>query len=126
VSSQLDLFGDELPDPGDERLGGFHAPKSGAPETEREAAIDVYPRSGTQRRRVLEAIAAAGDAGMTDDELTLELGICRAAARRCELKGDGWVEDAGRRRRTSVDGTAAAWRLTERGRAQIGRLEAVQ
>jgi len=116
---QLEL----LPDPDRDELGGFHGPDAGAPETERLGAIDVYPRSGTQRRRVLEAIADAGEAGRTDDELMLELEICRAAARRNELLNLGWLEDSGRRRRTSVNGTAAAWRLSGRGRAQIGRLE---
>jgi hypothetical protein len=118
---QLDLFG--LPEPDERSIGGFHAPESEAPDTERLGAIDVYPRSGTQRRRVLDAIAAAGDDGRTDDELRLELNIWRAEARREELKRAGWVEDSGRRRRTSVNGTAAAWRLTELGLAAYPRLE---
>lgn len=121
---QIGLFGDddELGDPEADSIGGFHGPDSEAPDTERLGAIEVYPRSGTQRRLVLEAIAEAGFAGCTDDELRLGLNIWRAQARREELKRAGWVEDSGLRRPTSVNGRGAVWRLTPRGRSAYAEL----
>jgi hypothetical protein len=39
------------------------------PATSRKAAADVAPRIGSQRRRVLEQFARAGEEGLTTDEL---------------------------------------------------------
>lgn len=53
-----------------------HAPgraRAGDPGTSRAAARDVAPRAGSQRRRALELIAAAGHHGMTTDEVIAEL-----------------------------------------------------
>jgi hypothetical protein len=110
----------ELPTPDDARLGFFHAPESKAPETERKAAIAVYPRTGTARRRVLDHIAAAGEHGSTDEEasLALQMRLYTAAPRRKELVDDGWVEDSGKRRPTATGTDAAVWVLTEQGRRE--------
>jgi len=118
-SGQLDIF-TPLPDPGDNRMGWFHAPERGAPETERGAALFHYPRSGTARLRVLSYIATRGDTGATDEEvsLALRMRLYTAAPRRKELLDDGWVEDSGRRRKTQTGARATVWCLTPRGRVQ--------
>jgi len=114
---QLEL---PLSDPDRDELGAFHGPQAGAPETERLAAIEVYPRTGSSRRRVLDAIRAAGDRGRTDEELSIELGLRwrSTAPRRNELLNGGWVVDSGRRRRTTSGASAAVWVLSERGRRE--------
>jgi hypothetical protein len=117
ADDQLELSLESLPDPGRNTVGKFHAPRSDAPETEREAALAVYPRTGTARRRVLDAIALAGDRGMTDEELSLslELRLYTAAPRRHELLEDGWVEDSQQRRPTTTGSLAVVWKLTPAG-----------
>lgn len=109
-----------LPSPDDNRVGAFHAPASGAPVTERRAAVLAYPNTGTGRRKVLDAIAAAGERGMTDDEVAGETGMYRysAAPRRNELLRDGWVEDSGRTRTNERGGQSEVWVLTDAGRSQ--------
>lgn len=57
---------------------GLFAPGPGAarrndPATAKAAAAAVAPRRGSQRHRALELIAAAGDDGMTADEVIREL-----------------------------------------------------
>lgn len=90
-------------------------------DTERAAALFVMPRTGTQRRRVLEAIAAAGDDGLTDHELAeiTRLYLYSAAPRRTELLRGGWVRDSGRRRATPLGSEAVVWTLTEEGAARL-------
>lgn len=110
----LDL---DLPNPGRPLLGRHHRE---ATDTEAAAATKVAPRSGTLRRRVLDAIAAAGDFGLTDWQIHETLG-CRlysAAPRRGELVRDGWVQDSGRRRETDSGTSAIVWVLTPEGRQQ--------
>jgi hypothetical protein len=106
------------PDPGRDEIGKFHGPQAGAPETERQAAAGVYPRSGTKRLAVLAALAGAGQAGLTDFEGAAETGIYlyTYAPRRVELLDDGWLEDSGLRRPTSSGKMAAVWRLSPQGR----------
>jgi hypothetical protein len=113
--SQLSF--DELSDPGENTLGKFHRE---AQRTERPSALDVYPRTGTQRLAVLAAIRAAGDRGMTDRELQQALHIRRARTRRQELQEGGWVMDSGRTRRLDTGNAAIVWVLTD---AAWGRLE---
>lgn len=111
---------DVLPDPGRNEIGKFHGPGAGAPSTEREAAIEQYPRSGTARRRVLDYIASAGDDGATDEEaaLALDMRLYTAAPRRNELLNTGWIYDTGRSRRTTTGSKAVVWALTSTGRRQ--------
>lgn len=118
MNDQLSLF-DELPDPGENRIGAFHAPDKGAPETERAAAIAEYPKSGTDRLTALHALAAAGDNGLTDWEGSIVTGLYlyTYAPRRVDLKKSGWVEDSGKRRPTPrKKSPAVVWWLTEAGR----------
>lgn len=105
-----------LSDPAANTRGAMHA---NAQPTEREAALRVMPKTGTQRMAVLDAIATAGDYGLTDPEIAEATGfyLYSAAPRRNELLRGGWVEDSGIRRGTGRGGSAIAWRITER--AQI-------
>lgn len=109
-----------LPDPDRNEVGKFQHPDKGAPETQRRAALEVYPRTGTARRRVLDAIAYARDFGRTDEELMrqLQMMLNTVRPRRNELLGAGWVADSGKRRRTATGSEAVVWVLTEQGLAQ--------
>jgi hypothetical protein len=75
-----------------------------AQRTSAAAAAAVEPRTGTQRRRILDAVwAVARDprmVGMTDVELGAATGISPNSLRprRKELVDGGWLEDSGRTR----------------------------
>lgn len=78
-------------------------------DTTRAAAAAVLPRSGTQRRKVYDAIldaAGRGYGGATDLELTRATGLGGNSVRprRLELVEAGLVVDTGHRR--TADGTA--------------------
>ena len=79
------------------------APKVGArsPDTSRAAALEVAPRTGTQRWRVLQFVTACGDDGATDDEIQDALAMSgnTERPRRLELVEGGWIIDSGTRRR---------------------------
>ena len=109
-----------LSDPDADTIGKFHA---GAPPTEVGAALRVHPRTGTQKRLILDAVAASGDAGLIDEEIAHIPGVADTAhrTRRNELVEGGWVEDSGRTRPTASDAPSIVWVLTERGRRQYGR-----
>lgn len=119
MSGQLDLFRNALPDPRADTIGKHHGPDTGAPETERAAAILTMPRTGTARIKVLAAIAGASD-GYTDDELQVALAMNPSTQRprRVELVEQGWIEDSGRRRKTRGGSQAVVWVLTEPGKRQ--------
>lgn len=106
-----------LSDPSTGRVSLHARPR----DTEVAAAALVSPRAGTQRQTVLNAIAAAGETGLTDGEIAAvtDLYLYSAAPRRCELLNGGWLEDSGIRRGTGRGGTAIAWRLSEAGRAAL-------
>jgi hypothetical protein len=116
-----------LPDPSADDIGLFQHPDAGAAETQRVAAIEEYPRTGTARLAVLRAIARLpDDYGLTDEEIqnALHLNPSTERPRRVELVTAGWVEDSGIRRPTRASGKpAAAWRLTPAGRVAFGALE---
>jgi hypothetical protein len=115
-----------LPDPAENRIGKFSDPDaSGAPVTQRKAAIGVYPSTGTKRNGVLTAIVRAGDRGMTDEDLYEATGWDENTVRprRNELMNDGWIEDSNRTRRTPSGRDAVVWVLTEEGQRQIAVLE---
>lgn len=97
--------------------------------SEKAAAM---PRPGWTLR-VLEAIAASGEKGMTDDELEVQLGYSSARKRRLELEERGWVEAAyddvhgsvswlrldPRTRQTRAGIPAQVWVLSERARREM-------
>lgn len=110
-----------LPDPGANRIGQFSDPAaSGAPETQRQAAILAYYKTGSDRLRVLDAIARSRDDGLTDFEIEQEFAMKHqtASARRNDLMKDGWIEDSGKRRETDTGSKAAVWILSEQGRLE--------
>lgn len=77
--------------------------RADARRTSVNAAAAALPRSGTQRRRVLDAIVAAaanGRHGACDVELSrhLQLGLNSVRPRRLELVEAGLVADTGRTR----------------------------
>ena len=88
--------------------------------TERAAALAVQPRSGTQRMKVLRAIANSPD-GLTDPEVSDKTGIYlySAAPRRCELVEGGWVMDSGITRATEHGKEATVWIVTAKARAAL-------
>lgn len=79
-------------------------------DTERKAA--KRPREG-QRLRVYETLRDGPEGGMTDFEISEELGILRGtvAKRRQELCHLGFVEPTDVRRRTDNNVPAIVWRL---------------
>lgn len=103
-----------LADPAANSLGRLHKAPT---DTELGAAVMSFPRTGSQRLKVLEAIAAS-PAGMLDEEIATVPGIADTAhrTRRSELVQGGWVEDSGRTRRTASGADSIVWVLTEQGR----------
>lgn len=85
----------------------------GVKETSQEAAWKNEPRSGTQRRRALEALARTP---MTDEALERHLRIPSSSARtrRAELVAGGWVMDSGQRRLTKCGNDAIVWTTTSK------------
>ena len=86
-------------------------------DTSRDAALDNYPRTGTQRHRVLEALRAR-PAGLTRDELTtlLHLPDSTVDPRVWELVRGGWVVETARKRPTRTGSEARVLELTAKGR----------
>ena len=110
-----------LPDPDKNRIGKFSNPlKSGAPASQREGALAVFPRSGHQRRRLLDAYGESLR-GLSDEEMNdlLQIGHRQCSARRHELMDDGWVEDSGRTTPSPTSGVNVhLYVLTPEGRAR--------
>jgi predicted ArsR family transcriptional regulator len=108
---QPSLF-DGPTDVAENRTGPSH---HNAPETSAAAAVANAPRSGTQRARVLIAVARHG--GLTDDEIGMVCGLSGNAVRprRGELVQGGYVEDSGDRRPSAMGNEAVVWTATPRG-----------
>lgn len=72
--------------------------------TSKKAALEAEPRTGGQRRAVLDAVAAVARnpqvVGLTDVEIQRTTGLNPNSARprRVELVEGGWLEDSGRTR----------------------------
>lgn len=114
--SLLELVPNEpaLSDP-DANTPGVERADSG--DTTNAARWAVMPRTGSQRRRILNAfIVGIGQSGndWTDDELIVALGMTHQSVgpRRGELVAGGWLEDSGHRRPTRSGQAAVVWRLT--------------
>lgn len=107
-----------LSDPDEQTVGKHHAD---AGTTERLSAKLQFPKSGIDRRTVLDYVASCGDAGATDDEIASATGLLRytAAPRRNELLNGGWVMDSGRRRSTNTRSPANVWVLTAAARTRL-------
>lgn len=111
-----------LPDPTENRMGGF---RQGS-ETSQQAAVDNFPRSGSQRFRVLMAIAASSK-GATYAELAVLTGLGGGASgsagkRVSELRRDGWVKSSGETRDTPLGSPSQVMIMTKAGRQELIRL----
>lgn len=99
-------------DPGAEMIGQHHVDGS---DTEVQAAASVRKPASKLRRQVLEALARAGDDGLTDFELARNLKHPirhSPGTRREELIEGGWpIVDTGRRRPTDTGRQAIVWAL---------------
>lgn len=102
--------GSPAPDaPDANHLGGF---RSSDPSTSRISALRNYPRSGTQRSRILDLALDLGD--VTTFECLGRLGLRHetASTRISELVRGGWLEDSGRTRESPAGGVQTVWRPT--------------
>lgn len=119
--AHLDVMATPLPDPSKNRIGKFSAPAAGAPATQRDAAILVYPRTGIARERVLALILGSGELGVTDEEGMSSLRMAQNTyrPRRNELMNDGWIRDDGVRRPTLSGAAATAWVATPEARRMV-------
>ena len=96
-------------------------PYSSGSETSRKAALDNYPRSGTQRWSVLCEISEQGQRGCTRDELAafLKLPDSSTDARVWELKQGGFIEETTKTRKTQHGSEASVLVLTAKGIDQV-------
>jgi hypothetical protein len=110
-------------DVADNQLGPFQNHSA----TSLQAALDNYPRSGGQRARVLLAIAYAGEAGLTDEEIAeaTKLSPSSARPRRIELLQGMLICGAPTKRKTKSGSHAQVWRATIDGLTACRHLVAV-
>jgi hypothetical protein len=101
-----------------DRIGASH---STDPGTSQQAAKLNFPRSGNQRRRVLEALVARGSNGATFEELVVDTGIESAAKRLTELVQGGWVFQTESTRPTHTGSPATVHLVTEKALVEIQR-----
>ncbi len=87
------------------------------PETSFAAARHALGRTGTGRRRVMQAIANSG-AGLTDEavQVLLSMSPNSQRPRRVELARFGLVADSGLRQRTLSGAPSIVWAATALGR----------
>lgn len=90
-------------------------------ETSRKAALDNYPKSGSQRKAVLLEIAKAGDHGRTREELStrLQLDDNSVRPRVVELMVGDFVRETERARPTRTGSDAAVVVLTAKGMTAV-------
>lgn len=90
-------------------------------DTSRKAALDAYPRQGSQRARIIGSLSYAGDA--TRDELMLRTGLGHSSVgpRVKELIEGGWVQETDHTRKTSRGSEAVLLTLTYKAREELGR-----
>lgn len=100
-----------------DRIGASH---SHDPSTSSDAARLNFPRSGNQRRRVLEALAARST-GATFEQLIADTEIKSAAKRLTELKAGGWAFATGSTRPTSQGGSAEVYLASQRALQELQR-----
>lgn len=114
------LFDAGLPNPS--RVGILISRFS--PDPSQQAARLALPRSGVNRRRVLDYVADRCQIepwkGATDHELErgLRLSGNSARPRRVQLVRDGWLVDSGRKRQGSSGVDAAVWVLSDAGKRE--------
>jgi hypothetical protein len=86
--------------------------------TEQAAALKAAGRTGSQRRLIFDAIGAAGERGLTDEEIAVVPDVADTAhrTRRNELVTAGLVADSGKTRKTESGSDSIVWVLTALGR----------
>lgn len=89
------------------------------PPTSRRAALAAWPRSGSQRERILTAIIDA-PLGLTYDAVAEATGIVAVSVstRITELARGEWIEQAGERE-TSAGGKAVVWVASAKARGSV-------
>lgn len=110
----------------DMRLRTHAAARRDAPRTSHEAAWRIAPHVPAQAGQVLAHLAALGEDGATNEEMSLALGLrMSSTTARCRgLVLDGLVRDSGRTRPTSAGRNAVVWVVTHAGGAlAAGRAE---
>lgn len=115
---------EQLEDPTANHIGAFRRTDS---TTSRKAAVGVFPRSGTQRGRVLRALRDAGEYGATSAEIEAATAIIyRSLTPRIgELKAGGWIVSTGRTRTGNMGAEQEVLVLTEKAHAWFSRGEDV-
>lgn len=85
-------------------------------------SLKNLPQSGTQRRRILEAAVAAGDYGITSDEVSaaLDIPLQSAKVRVLELRQNGWLAFNGKTRPSMAGAVVEVHVATDRARAELG------
>lgn len=112
-----------LSNPATKRIGGFRKDDRA---TSRAAAISQYPRSGSNKLRVLEEFVAAGSRGLTHGELTERLSPGNVAtstwrSRADELEDGGWLVDSGFVRPSPSGRPSTVWILSDAAKQEIQR-----
>lgn len=99
------------------KLGPFVKDSS----TSRRAALDNYPRAGSQRHRIIEALYRAYRGELTRDGIAEELGLQHQSVdpRVLELIRGGWVQETPREKPTRTGSKAKLLELTSKARAHI-------
>lgn len=113
----VDAHGErQLADPDAQRLGPFAA----GSETSRRAALEAYPRQGSQRWRILELfrgqwIVGKRREGWTRDELAGRLSVSPNTIRPrvVELVEGGWLEESEQTRPSAAGHASAVLVLSE-------------
>lgn len=93
----------------------------GGTTTSRKAALQNYPRSGTQRNTILRLAAEMRDYGITRDRVVERLGMKESSVhpRVLELLEGGWLEETDRTRPTRTGADAIVMVATPKGRAGV-------
>lgn len=121
--SELTLFDASVSDLLANHPGASHRAD---PVTAHQAARAVAPRVGSQKAAVLLALVAAGDAGLTGEELW-RVTPCKwphvATTRAEDLTRLGLAEPTERTRPTESGNQAVVWCATEQGRWIAAELE---
>ncbi len=81
------------------------------PETSHMAAARVWPKTGTQRAKILKLLYTLWPGGLTDEEIQDRLGMPANSERprRIELTRMGWLVDTGHTRETRGGDPAILW-----------------
>lgn len=101
----------ELSNPDNKQLGPFAKDS----ETSRRAAIDAYPRQGSQRWKILKALVISP---LTRYEIMQQTGLLENSVRPrvVELIEGGWIEETDQTRPTGSKSKAVVLALTAKAR----------